>query len=179
MPIRNIRPFDGIHPDIHPSAWVDETALVVGEVRIGAQSSIWPKVVVRGDIQKIEIGERSNIQDGSVLHVSHDSEFLPGGAPLLVGNGVTVGHNVILHGCELRDHCLIGMGSVVMDRTVVESHVVLGAGSVVAGDKVLESGYLYIGSPARRARELTEQELKYFEYSAQHYVRLAGRHEKS
>jgi carbonic anhydrase/acetyltransferase-like protein (isoleucine patch superfamily) len=135
--------------------------------------------VVRGDIQKIVIGERSNIQDGSVLHVSHDSEFLPGGAPLIVGDGVTVGHNVILHGCELRDHCLIGMGSVVMDRTVVESNVVLGAGSVVPGDKVLESGYLYVGSPARRARELTEQELKYFEYSAQHYVRLAARHEKS
>ncbi len=176
MPIRHIRPFDGIRPDIDPAAWIDETALVVGEVRIGAESSIWPKVVVRGDIQKIVIGERSNIQDGSVLHVSHDSEFLPGGAPLLVGDGVTVGHNVILHGCVLKDHCLVGMGSIVMDRTVVESHVVLGAGSVVPGDRVLESGYLYVGSPARRVRELTEQELKYFEYSARHYVRLAKRH---
>ena len=179
MPTRNVRPFDGIHPEIDPSAWIDETALVVGEVRIGADSSIWPKVVIRGDIQKIVIGERSNIQDGSVLHVSHDSEFLPGGAPLLVGDDVTVGHNVILHGCELHDHCLVGMGSIVMDRTVVESHVVLGAGSVGPGGKVLESGYLYVGSPARRARELTEQELEYFGYSAQHYVRLARRHQKS
>lgn len=179
MPIRNVRPFDGTHPDIDPSAWIDETALILGEVRIGAESSIWPKVVVRGDIQKIAIGDRSNIQDGSVLHVSHDSEFLPGGAPLLVGDEVTVGHNVILHGCELRDRCLIGMGSIVMDRTVVQSHVVLGAGSVVPGGKVLESGYLYVGSPARRVRSLTDQELDYFEYSAQHYVRLARRHRQT
>jgi carbonic anhydrase/acetyltransferase-like protein (isoleucine patch superfamily) len=172
----NIRSFDGMTPDIHPSAWIDETALIIGDVHIGPDSSIWPKVVVRGDIKEVRIGARSNIQDGSVLHVSHDSEFLPGGAPLIVGDNVTVGHNVILHGCELRGNCLIGMGSIVMDRVVVQDHVVLGAGSVVPGDKVLESGYLYVGSPARRVRELTEQELKYFGYSAAHYVQLARRH---
>ena len=174
--MRHIRSFGGIAPKIDPSAWVDETALIIGDVEIGAQSSIWPKVVVRGDIKEIRIGARSNVQDGSVLHVSHDSEFLPGGAPLIIGNNVTVGHNVILHGCEIHDDALIGMGSVVMDRTVVQSNVVVGAGSVVAGEKILESGYLYVGSPARRVRELTEQELKYFGYSAAHYVKLARRH---
>ena len=172
----NIRTFDGITPDIHPDAWVDDTALVIGDVHIGPESSIWPKVVIRGDIKEIRIGRRSNIQDGSVLHVSHDSEFLPGGAPLIVGDNVTVGHNVILHGCELQGDSLVGMGCIVMDRVVVKPHVVLGAGSVVPGGKVLESGYLYVGSPARRVRELTAQELKYFGYSADHYVQLARRH---
>ena len=174
--MRHIRSFDGIAPDIHPNAWIDETALIVGDVHIGSESSIWPKVVARGDIKEIRIGARSNVQDGSVLHVSHDSEFLPGGAPLVVGDGVTVGHNVILHGCELHDYCLIGMGCIVMDRAVVQEHVVLGAGSVVPGGKALEPGYLYVGSPARRVRALTAKELKYFRYSADHYVRLARRH---
>ncbi len=175
----NVRPFDGITPDIHPSAWVDPSALIIGDVHIGAESSIWPRVVVRGDIKEIRIGRRSNIQDGSILHVSHDSEFLPGGAPLIVGDNVTVGHNVILHGCELRGDCLVGMGCIVMDRVVVQPRVVLGAGSVVPGGKVLESGYLYFGAPARRVRALTAQELEYFGYSADHYVRLAQRHARS
>ncbi len=172
----NIRTFDGVTPRIDDSAWIDDTALLIGDVHIGAQSSIWPQVVVRGDIHAIRIGARSNIQDGSVLHVSHDSEFLPGGAALNVGDGVTVGHNVILHGCTLGNDCLIGMGAIIMDRAVVPRHVVVGAGSVVPGGKVLESGYLYIGSPARRIRELSEQELAFFGYSAQHYIELAERH---
>jgi carbonic anhydrase/acetyltransferase-like protein (isoleucine patch superfamily) len=163
-------------PEIHPEAWIDATALVIGDVHIGRESSIWPKVVVRGDIKEIRIGDRSNVQDGSVLHVSHDSEFLPGGAPLSIGNDVTVGHNVILHGCQIHNHCLVGMGSIVMDRVVVHEHVVIGAGSVIPGEKELESGYLYVGSPARRVRQLTEQEYSYFDYSAKHYVRLARRH---
>ncbi len=174
--MRHIRPFHGLSPKIDPSAWIDETALIIGDVEIGAESSIWPKVVARGDIKEIRIGARSNVQDGSVLHVSHDSEFLPGGAPLIIGNNVTVGHNVILHGCEIHDNALIGMGSVIMDHTIVQSNVVVGAGSVIAGGKVLESGFLYVGSPARRVRELTEQEMSYFGYSADHYVDLARRH---
>ena len=172
----NIRPFDGTSPQIDADAWIDDTALVIGDVHIGAQSSIWPKVVVRGDIHAIRIGDMSNVQDGSVLHVSHHSEFLPGGAALEVGDRVTIGHNVILHGCTLQDDCLVGMGAIVMDRAVVQSHTVVGAGSIVPGGKVLESGYLYVGSPARRVRELTEQELSYFAYSAEHYVRLADKY---
>lgn len=176
MTMSNIRTFDGLAPDVHAQAWVDPTALVIGDVHIGRETSIWPQVVIRGDIKEIRIGERCNVQDGSMLHVSHDSEFLPGGAPLVLGNNVTIGHKVILHGCEIRDHCLVGMGCIVMDRAVVQDHVVLGAGSVVPGGKVLESGYLYVGSPARRVRQLTEQELNYFGYSAEHYVRLARKH---
>ncbi len=174
--MRNIRTFKGIAPTIASTAWVDETALVIGDVELGENSSLWPNVVIRGDIQSIRIGANSNIQDGSILHVSHDSEFLPGGAPLIVGANVTVGHKVILHGCQVKDDALIGMGAIVMDQAVVHSHVVVGAGSVVPGGKILESGYLYVGTPVRRVRKLTEQELKYFGYSARHYVKLARQH---
>lgn len=174
--MRNIRTFAGRQPRIASSAWLDETALVIGDVEIGDNSSLWPGVVARGDIQAIRIGDNSNIQDGSILHVSHDSEFLPGGAPLIIGNGVTVGHKVILHGCQVQDHSLVGMGAIVMDQAVVQSHVVVGAGSVVPGGKVLESGFLYVGAPARRVRQLTDQELGYFDYSARHYVELARKH---
>ncbi|WP_018233260.1 gamma carbonic anhydrase family protein [Thioalkalivibrio thiocyanodenitrificans] len=171
-----IRSFEGHVPDIHASAWVDEMALVVGEVTIGADSSIWPMTVVRGDIQRIEIGARTNIQDGSVLHVTHDSRFMPGGLPLLVGDDVTVGHKVVLHACTIGERCLIGMGSVVMDGAVIEPDTLLGAGSLVTPDKHLEGGYLWQGSPARRVRELTDREREYLRYSAEHYVRLKNRH---
>jgi carbonic anhydrase/acetyltransferase-like protein (isoleucine patch superfamily) len=175
----NIRPFAGTWPEIATDAWIDETAVVIGDVHIGARSSIWPGTIVRGDIHEIRIGADSNVQDASVLHVSHDSEFLPGGAALIIGDRVTIGHKVILHGCEIGDDCLVGMGAIIMDRAVLQPNVVVGAGSVVPGGKVLESGYLYVGSPARRVRELTEQELKYFGYSAEHYVRLARRHQQA
>jgi carbonic anhydrase/acetyltransferase-like protein (isoleucine patch superfamily) len=171
-----IRSFEKHAPDIHASAWVDATALVLGDVTIGADSSVWPMTVVRGDIHRIEIGARTNIQDGSVLHVTHDSRFVPGGRPLVVGDGVTVGHRVVLHACTIGDGCLIGMGSVVMDGAVVEAGVLLGAGSLVTPGKHLEGGYLWQGSPARRVRELTDQERAYLAYSAEHYVRLKNRH---
>ncbi|MFN2349077.1 MAG: gamma carbonic anhydrase family protein [Thioalkalivibrio sp.] len=163
-------------PEVDASAWVDESALVIGEVRIGAHSSVWPMTVVRGDIHRIEIGARSNIQDASVLHVTHDSPFVPGGHSLVVGDEVTVGHKVVLHGCRIGERCLIGMGSVVMDGAVIEPMTLLGAGSLVTPNKRLEGGYLWQGSPARRVRELTDQEREYMGYSAEHYVRLMQRH---
>lgn len=172
----NIRPFAGVAPEIAADAWIDESAVVIGDVHVGARSSIWPGAVIRGDIHAIRIGADSNVQDASVLHVSHDSEFLPGGAALLIGDRVTIGHKVILHGCEIGNDCLVGMGAIVMDRAVLQPKVVVGAGSIVPGGKVLESGYLYVGAPARRVRELTEKELSYFGYSAEHYVRLAAKH---
>ncbi|HEC16812.1 MAG TPA: gamma carbonic anhydrase family protein [Sedimenticola sp.] len=174
--MKNVRTFEGMTPRIAEDAWVDEAAVVIGDVEIGAGSSIWPGAVVRGDIHRIRIGERTSIQDGSVLHVTHDSTFVPGGHPTIVGNDVTVGHNVVLHGCEIGDRCLIGMGSVVLDGAVVQSNVMLGAGSLVPGGKVLESGCLWMGSPVRRIRELTEKELAFFEYSAQNYQKLGRRH---
>ena len=172
----DIRSFDGKHPRIHASAWVDRSAVVIGDVRIDAGASIWPVSVVRGDIHSIVIGARSNIQDGSVLHVTHDSRFNPGGHPLVIGEEVTVGHRVMLHGCEIGDQCLIGMAAVVMDGAVIEPRVILAAGSLVPGGKVLQSGYLWRGAPARKVRPLSDEEMDYFPYVAANYVRLAARY---
>ena len=171
-----INPFEEHQPDIHPDAFVHEMAFVNGRVSIGAQASVWPMVVIRGDINDIHIGARSNIQDGSVLHVTHDSRFSnEGGERLTIGEDVTIGHNVTLHGCTLRDRCLIGMGAIVLDGAIVETDVMVGAGSLVPPYKTLESGYLYVGSPVKRARPLKEQELEFLTYSAEHYARLARR----
>lgn len=174
----DIRPFESHHPQIAEDVYLDPACCVVGDVVIGSRSSVWPGVVVRGDVHHIHIGEKTNIQDNSVLHNSHDSEFMPGGSPLIIGSGVTVGHKVILHGCEVGDHCLIGMGAIVMDKALIESEVILGAGSLVPGGKTLQGGYLYTGSPAKRVRALSEDERRYLRYSAEHYVRLSGRHGK-
>jgi carbonic anhydrase/acetyltransferase-like protein (isoleucine patch superfamily) len=172
----NIRSFEGLAPLIDAEAWLDPTCVVIGDVQIGARSSIWPGVVVRGDINRIRIGSETNIQDGSVLHNSHDGPYMPGGAALIIGDRVTVGHKAILHGCEIGDDCLIGMGAVVMDRVVIEPGVIVGAGSLVPPGKVLASGFLYTGSPARQARKLNDSEQGYFAYSANYYVELAARH---
>ena len=172
----HIRPFEDKTPHIDPTAWVDDTAVVIGDVTLGPGASIWPLCVVRGDIHRIEIGADTNIQDGSVLHVTHDSRFMPGGAPLIVHHHVTVGHQVVLHGCEIGDHCLIGIGARVLDRAVIEPRTLLGAGSLVTPGQVLTGGSLWVGAPARRVRALTDRELEYLEYSAANYVRLAQRH---
>ncbi len=172
----DIRSFDGKYPRIDADAWVDRSAVVIGDVRIAAGASVWPLAVVRGDIHSIRIGVRSNIQDGSVLHVTHDSRFNPGGHPLIIGDEVTVGHRATLHGCEVGGQCLIGMAAVVLDAAVIEPRVILAAGSLVPGGQVLESGYLWRGTPARRVRRLTERELEYFPYVADNYVRLAARY---
>jgi carbonic anhydrase/acetyltransferase-like protein (isoleucine patch superfamily) len=177
--MQNIRAFKNLQPSIAGDTYIDETAVVVGDVKIGTHSSIWPGVIIRGDVHRIRIGDESNVQDGSVLHVSHHSEFLPDGAELIIGNKVTVGHKAILHGCTIEDSALIGMGAIIMDRAMVRSHAVVGAGSIVPGHKELESGYLYLGAPARRVRKLTQQELDYFDYSARHYVELAKQHTNS
>ncbi|MCG8015993.1 MAG: gamma carbonic anhydrase family protein [Candidatus Thiodiazotropha sp. 'RUGA'] len=172
----NIRPFESHQPEIANDAWVDETAVVIGNVHIASQASIWPMSVVRGDVHKIEIGARSNIQDGSVMHVSHDSYYLPGGRSLVIGEGVTVGHRVLLHGCEIADDCFIGMGSTILDGAVLQQGTMLGAGSLVPQGRTLEGGYLWLGRPARRVRLLTEKEREIIAYTAEHYVKLAQRH---
>lgn len=171
-----IRAFEQHIPLIHPTAFIDETAVIIGEVEIGQDSSIWPYCVIRGDIQRITIGARTSIQDGTIIHVTHDSRFCPGGQPTVIGNDVTVGHKVILHACTIEDYCLIGMGAIVMDKAVVQTRVTIGAGSVVPSGKVLESGYLYVGSPVKPVRRLNEKELEFLEYSAQNYRRLKDRH---
>jgi len=171
-----IRTFENKTPTIASSAYVDDMALVIGDVVIGNDVSIWPMTVVRGDVNSISIGDRSNIQDGSVLHVTHDSEFAPGGFSLTVGHDVTVGHNVILHACQVGNACLVGMGSTVLDGAVLKDNVMLGANSLVSPGKVLEGGFLWMGSPAKKARPLTEHEMVWLAYSSQHYVELKNRH---
>ncbi len=168
----NIRPFQNYIPKLGNRVYVDPAAVVIGEVSLADDVSIWPLVVVRGDVNYIEIGARSNIQDGSVLHVASTQNQPPDGHPLVVGEDVVVGHKVMLHGCRVGDRCLIGMGTVVMDGAVIENDVLLAAGSLVAPGKVLESGYLYQGSPARRVRALTEDEINKLKKGAAHYVRL-------
>lgn len=174
-----IRTFQNYTPTLHKTAYVDSTALVIGQVSIGADSSVWPMTVVRGDINTITIGERSNIQDGSILHVSHDGEYSPGGASMKIGNDVTVGHSVVLHACTLNDCCLIGIGSVILDNAVIHKHAMVGAGSLVTNGKELEGGYLWMGRPAKKVRELSEKEIEYLSYSANHYVKVKQMHEST
>ncbi|HKK06856.1 MAG TPA: gamma carbonic anhydrase family protein [Gammaproteobacteria bacterium] len=176
MPARG---FEGITPRLAAGVFVDETALVIGDVAIGADSSVWPFTVARGDVNRIRIGARTNIQDHCVLHVSHDGPHRPGGNDLLIGDGVTVGHRVTLHGCHIENDCLIGMGSIVMDGAVLGRHTLLGAGALIPPDKTLEPGYLWLGSPARQVRALSDEEIAGIEYSAAHYVQLKDRHLKS
>ena len=171
-----IRKFEQYTPEIAESAFVDDSAVVTGNVVIGADSSVWPMCSVRGDIHSIRIGERTNIQDGSILHVTHDSEFAPGGNALSIGSDVTVGHNAVVHACTVEDLWLVGMGSVLLDASIVRSGAIIGAGSLVPPGKELEGGYLWLGSPVKRVRELTENEKAFLQYSARHYVDLKNRH---
>lgn len=167
-----IRTWQGAIPRLAAGVYIDAGAVVIGAVDLAPDVSIWPMAVVRGDVNSISIGYGTNIQDGSVLHVTHAHEAAPDGYPLAVGRNVTVGHRVVLHGCTVGDHCLIGIGAIVMDGAVIEDEVMLGAGSLVAPGKHLESGFLYIGAPAKRSRPLTEQEKQFLRYSASHYVAL-------
>lgn len=167
-----IRHFKDSYPIIADDVYIDPTAVVIGEVSIGAQSSIWPMAVLRGDINYIKIGARTSIQDGAVLHVTHASVYNPQGFPLVIGDNVTVGHQAVLHGCTIGNRCLIGIGAKVLDGATLADEVLLGAGSLVPPGKHLEGGYLWLGAPARKIRPLTEQEREFFSYSAAHYAKL-------
>lgn len=173
-----IRTFENITPQLGRHAYVDETALVIGDVQIGEDSSVWPFTVVRGDVNQIRIGARSNIQDNSTIHVTHKSHYNPDGYATQIGDDVTVGHQVILHACRIGHRVLVGMGSIIMDNAQVGDDTIIGAGSLVTQDTVLEGGYLWIGRPVRRLRALSEEERERIVYSAQQYVRLKNRHSK-
>ena len=173
-----IEPYQNFRPTLGEGVYLHASATVIGDVELGDAVSVWPGVVIRGDVNRIRIGARSNVQDNSVLHVSHRRASDPEGSPLLIGCDVTVGHAVILHGCTIADECLIGMGSLVMDKAVLEPRVLLGAGSLVPEGRVLESGWLYLGRPARAVRRLTPEELDYFAYQAGNYARLARQYQR-
>ncbi|TBU75583.1 gamma carbonic anhydrase family protein [Pseudomonas daroniae] len=171
-----IRSYQGTKPNLADRVFVDASAVVIGDVEIGEDSSVWPLTVIRGDMHRIRIGKRTSVQDGSVLHITHAGPFNPDGFPLIIGDEVTIGHKVMLHGCTLGSRILVGMGSTVMDGAVVEDEVIIGAGSLVPPGKVLESGYLYVGSPVKQARPLTDKERNFFSYTAGNYVKLKDQH---
>ncbi|ABG38566.1 carbonic anhydrase/acetyltransferase [Paraglaciecola sp. T6c] len=168
----SIRMYKGIKPTLAESCYIDESSVVVGDIECGDDVSIWPLVAARGDVNYIKIGARSNIQDGSVLHVSRVTKENPKGHPLIIGEDVTVGHKCMLHGCVLGNRILVGMGAIVMDGAIVEDDVFIGAGSLVPPNKRLESGYLYVGSPIKQARPLKDSERAFLKVSADNYVRL-------
>lgn len=169
MPVQS---FQFQAPVLGQRVYVDDTALVIGQVSLEDDVSLWPYVVARGDVNRICVGARSNIQDLSMLHVTHDGPYTPGGIALTIGENVTVGHKCLLHACTIGDRCLIGMGSIVMDGAVIEDEVLLAAGSLVSPGKCLQSGHLYRGSPAQKIRPLTDREREMLSYSAAHYLRL-------
>lgn len=171
-----IEAFESWRPAVGERVFVDPRGLVIGDVHLGDDSSVWPMAVVRGDIHRIRIGARSSIQDGTVIHVTHAGPYNPDGFPTTVGDEVTVGHKVTLHGCTIHDRVLVGMGAIILDGAVVESEVIIGAGTLVPPGKTLESGHLYVGSPAKKARPLTEEERGFFPYTAGKYVELKDRY---
>lgn len=167
-----LSPYLDTTPTVAERTFIHSSAQVIGDVQIGQDCSVWCNTVLRGDVNRITIGNYSNIQDLSMCHVSHKTAAKPNGSPLTIGDYVTIGHSVILHGCTIGNTCLVGMGSIIMDDVVMQDRTMLGAGSLVSPGKTLESGYLYIGRPAVRVRPLTPEELAFLTYSAEHYVRV-------
>ena len=168
----NIRKYQGTSPALAPDVYVDPSAVVIGDVQMGAGCSVWPNATIRGDMHKIRIGERCSIQDNSCLHITHASQFHPEGFPLTLGDEVTVGHTAVLHGCTIGSRVLIGISCVVLDGAVIENDVILGAGSLVPPNKRLESGWLYLGSPAKPIRGLTKDEYILLTYGPKNYLKL-------
>ena len=159
-----IKPYNGVFPKIHPTAFIADSAEVIGNVTIGEESSIWFQTVVRGDVNFIRIGDRTNIQDNCVLHVTH------GTWPLVIGDDVTAGHRVVLHGCTVKNCVLIGIGSIVLDGAVVEENSIIAAGSLITPGFKVPSGTIVMGVPAQVKRELKPQEVEHIKQSAMNYV---------
>ena len=169
---RNYEQFIKMKPCFGEGVYIAPNATVIGAVTLGRDVSVWPGAVVRGDMHAIRIGDRSNVQDNSVLHITHAGDFNAEGFPLEIGQDVTIGHGVILHGCTVHDRVLVGMGTMIMDGAVVESDVLLAAGSLVSPGKHLQAGFLYRGRPAVKIRELTDQEHKLLTYGPENYIAL-------
>jgi len=172
----NLTAFKGVLPTIGDDNYIDNNTVICGDVIFGNDCSVWPFVAMRGDVNHIRVGHRTNIQDGSILHVTRRSDKNPDGHPLIIGDDVTIGHQVMLHGCQLGSRILIGMGTIVMDGTIVQDDVFIGAGTVVPPNKVLESGYLYVGNPMKQARRLKQEEITFLKQSAVNYVELKNQY---
>lgn len=172
----DIRSYQGFTPQINTSAFVDPSSVIIGHVKIGQDSSIWCNTVLRGDVSHIYIGNNTNIQDLTMLHVTHYNPGKSIESPLIIGDNVTVGHSCCLHACTIKDNVLVGMGSTLLDNCVIEENVIIGAGSLVSPNKVLQSGFLYFGNPLKQVRPLTAEEIAHIQYSAEHYVRIKNTH---
>jgi carbonic anhydrase/acetyltransferase-like protein (isoleucine patch superfamily) len=174
----SIRKYRDNTPQYTPSCYIDEVATVIGQVTLLEDVSIWPNAILRGDVNYIQIGQRTNIQDGSILHVCRPTIENPKGYPLILGEDITVGHNVCLHGCKIHNRVLIGIGAILLDGSIIESDIIIGAGTLVPPNKRLKSGYLYLGQPAKAIRPLNEKEKNFFIESAQNYVQLKNEYIK-
>lgn len=164
--------YQGKTPTLSKNVYVNSSAVLIGDIKLAKDASIWPLVAARGDVNIIRIGERTNVQDGSILHVTRKSADLPEGYPLIIGDDVTVGHKAMLHGCNIGNRVLIGMGAIVLDGVIIEDDVMLGAGSLVPPRKVLKSGFLYLGNPVKQVRQLTDEDISFLKQSANNYVTL-------
>ena len=158
-----VMPYNGVIPKIHKEAYIAPTASIIGDVTIGKGSGIWFNCVIRGDVESISIGENTNIQDGTVIHVNRN------GGKTIIGDNVTVGHKVLLHACHLMNDCFIGMGAIVMDNVVVESGAMVAAGSLVTNNKIVKKGEIWAGNPAKFFRNLTQDETDFILVSANNY----------
>ncbi len=167
-----MKSFRGKTPQLGDRVWVDDSAVIIGDVNIGEDSSVWPLVAIRGDMHRIRIGARTSIQDNSCLHITHASDYKPEGHPLEIGDDVTVGHMAMLHGCTIGSRVLVGMGTTILDGAVIEDEVIIGAGSLVPPGKRLETGFMYMGSPVKQIRPLNDKEIEYFQYAGLNYVKL-------
>jgi len=175
----SLAPYLQTPPILGNRVYLHPSCQVIGDVTLGDDSSIWCNAVLRGDVNRISIGRGTNVQDLSMGHVSHKTADKPEGSPLIIGDYVTVGHSVILHGCTIGNECLIGMGSIIMDDVVIPDRVMIGAGSLVSPGKLLQGGMLYMGRPAKAVRALTVEEIAYLRYSAEHYMRVKNNYLKT
>lgn len=171
-----IKAFLKTFPKIGSNCFIDDSAVVIGDVILSDDVSIWPMAVLRGDVNSITVGSRTNIQDGTVIHVNHKYSENPTGDPVIIGTDVTIGHQAMIHGCTIKDRVLVGIGVKILDNAIIESDVMIGAGSLVPPNKTLESGYLYFGSPVKLIRQLSETELHYLKYSSEHYCELKNKY---
>ena len=172
----NLRVYNGLAPQLGERVYIDPDATVIGDVLLGDDVSVWPGAVVRGDMHSIKVGNRSNVQDNAILHITHASEYNPGGWPLTIGADVVIGHAAVLHGCTVGDRVLVGIGSIVNDGAMIEDEVIIGAGCLVPPGKTLASGFVYVGNPCRQLRSITDDERKFFKYSAANYVKLKNQY---